>query len=127
AEAGDSAAQYWAGKHVESGNPLYAAAGMLASLWTPDTALETTITLGGGAIGRPLGAVASFAGDAMVASRILGPTGRVFGNTFYAGRQGFANHGHVRLGWSFNKKTEKLEFAFRIGKDHLSLFERVAP
>jgi RHS repeat-associated protein len=57
----------------------------------------------------------------------LGPGGRVFGNTFYAGQQGFLNHGFVRLGWSFNAETNLLEFAFRIGKEHFPLFSIVPP
>lgn len=52
--AGDSAAQYWANRQVETGNPLYVLPGLAASLWTPDTATTTAITLGtvgGGAVG----------------------------------------------------------------------------
>jgi hypothetical protein len=44
-EAGDSAAQYWADLHVQTGNPLYAVPGVFASMWTPDTAIETGLTL----------------------------------------------------------------------------------
>lgn len=45
-QAGDSAAQYWADMQVSTGNSLYAIPGMLASLWTPDTAVGTAFTLG---------------------------------------------------------------------------------
>jgi hypothetical protein len=45
-EAGDRAAQYWADMQVRTGNPLYAVPGTLASLWTPDTATTTALTLG---------------------------------------------------------------------------------
>jgi hypothetical protein len=57
-EAGDSAAQYWADLHVKTGNPLYAAPGVLASLWTPDTAMSTAITLGTAGAGSALGQAA---------------------------------------------------------------------
>lgn len=50
-EAGDSAAQYWANKQVETGNGLYMIPGLLASLWTPNTAAETTATLLSGGVG----------------------------------------------------------------------------
>jgi hypothetical protein len=50
-DAGDSAAQYWANKQVETGNGLYIIPGMLASLWTPETAAATAITLGTGGLG----------------------------------------------------------------------------
>jgi len=42
---GDSAAQYWADKQVETGNPLYAIPGLFASLWTPCTSDKTFATL----------------------------------------------------------------------------------
>lgn len=58
-EAGDSAAQYWADRQVQTGNPLYAVPGALASLWTPDTAVSTAFTLatagGGGLLGEAAG------------------------------------------------------------------------
>ena len=57
-EAGANAAQYWADLHVKTGNPLYGVPGALASLWTPDTAVDTTLTLGSaglGAIGQRTG------------------------------------------------------------------------
>jgi len=46
ASAGDRAAQYWADRHVQTGNPMYAVPGVFASLWTPDTAGYTAVTLG---------------------------------------------------------------------------------
>lgn len=46
AAAGERAAQYWADLHVQTGNPLYAVPGVFASLWTPDTAGYTAVTLG---------------------------------------------------------------------------------
>ena len=49
---GDEAAQYWADKLIQTGNPLYAIPGLLASLWTPCTSDATITTLaGGGAAG----------------------------------------------------------------------------
>ncbi len=42
---GESAAQYWADRAVQTGNPLYHVAGALAALWTPDTSDATTATL----------------------------------------------------------------------------------
>lgn len=45
-EAGENAAQYWADLQVQTGNPLYAFPGSLASMWTPDTAVATGLTLG---------------------------------------------------------------------------------
>jgi RHS repeat-associated protein len=44
-DAGANAAQYWANLQVETGNPLYAFPGVLASMWTPDTAMYTVSTL----------------------------------------------------------------------------------
>jgi hypothetical protein len=69
-QAGDSAAQYWAGLHVATGNPLYAIAGTLASLWTPDTAVETAKTLlgsGGGSLGVQLGREITFGRNVRIA------------------------------------------------------------
>jgi RHS repeat-associated protein len=42
---GDSAAQYWADKQVQTGNWLYAIPGSLAALWTPCTSNKTFGTL----------------------------------------------------------------------------------
>ncbi|MDO4705749.1 MAG: RHS repeat-associated core domain-containing protein [Comamonadaceae bacterium] len=42
---GDAAAQYWADLHMQTGNPLYAIPGLLASLWTPQTSDATAATL----------------------------------------------------------------------------------
>lgn len=50
-DAGDNAAMHWANLHVSTGNPMYAVPGLLASLWTPDTALGTAITLTTGGLG----------------------------------------------------------------------------
>lgn len=44
---GASAAQYWADKAVQSGNPAYHIPGAMASLWTPDTSDATACTLTG--------------------------------------------------------------------------------
>ncbi len=44
-EAGARAAEFWADQHVRTGNPLYAVPGVLASLWTADTAVSTLMTL----------------------------------------------------------------------------------
>jgi RHS repeat-associated protein len=58
-EAGESAAQYWAEMEVATGNGWYMIPGVLASMWTPDTAVATAFTLGtaggGGALGRAAG------------------------------------------------------------------------
>jgi RHS repeat-associated protein len=44
---GEAAAQYWADRLVETGNPLYWIPGSFASLWTPCTSDKTALTLGG--------------------------------------------------------------------------------
>jgi RHS repeat-associated protein len=44
---GEAAAQYWADRLVETGNPLYWIPGSFASLWTPCTSDMTASTLGG--------------------------------------------------------------------------------
>lgn len=50
---GEEAAEFYADKQVETGNPLYSVPGTLASLWTPDTAPETIVVLGAaGGLGR---------------------------------------------------------------------------
>ena len=49
--AGESAAQFWADISVNSNHPLAPLAvvpGVISSLWTPDTAVDTTLTLAGG-------------------------------------------------------------------------------
>ncbi len=52
---GDSAAQHWADKQVQTGNPLYMVPGLLASLWTPSTSDTTAMTLAlGGMAGSGL-------------------------------------------------------------------------
>ncbi|WP_223879378.1 SpvB/TcaC N-terminal domain-containing protein [Chitinimonas arctica] len=65
--AGDSAAQWYADKYLETGSPLYYAGGVVASLWTPDTAAETTINLAGGGI-----AAGAKAGFTYASSKIIG-------------------------------------------------------
>ena len=70
ASAGASAAQYWADLHVQTGNPMYAVPGMFASLWTPDTALQTAFTLGtagGGSVGFRFGREITFGRNMRVA------------------------------------------------------------
>ncbi len=52
---GEYAAQYWADRQVETGNPLYYVPGLLASLWTPETSNKTALTLAGGYMARVLG------------------------------------------------------------------------
>ncbi|SRR5947207_5240921 len=42
---GDAAAQYWADKAIETGNPLYNIPGGIAALWTPCTSDATAATL----------------------------------------------------------------------------------
>jgi RHS repeat-associated protein len=42
---GEAAAQYWADRLNETGNPLYWIPGSVASLWTPNTSDETALTL----------------------------------------------------------------------------------
>lgn len=50
------AAQYWANLQVQTGNPLYAIPGALASLVDPCSAGKTSTVLGiGGALGGYLG------------------------------------------------------------------------
>jgi RHS repeat-associated protein len=69
-EAGDRAAQYWAALHVQTGNPLYAVPGVFASLWTPDTATHTSLTLiggGGASIGIRLGRELAFGNNFRIA------------------------------------------------------------
>jgi len=46
AELGDYAAQFYADKESETGNPLYAVPGSLAALWTPGTYQQTSLLLG---------------------------------------------------------------------------------
>jgi RHS repeat-associated protein len=49
---GAAAAQYWADRQTQTGNPLYAIPGLLASLWTPCTSGRTGLALAsGGALG----------------------------------------------------------------------------
>ncbi len=43
---GTDGAQWYADKYIETGNPLYFVGGVLASLWTPETADETISILG---------------------------------------------------------------------------------
>ena len=45
---GDSAAQFWANKMVQTGNPLYMIPGLFASLWTPCTSDDTFAVLSAG-------------------------------------------------------------------------------
>jgi len=52
---GDSAAQYWADRANQTGNPLYHIPGALASLWTNCTSDETALTLGSGLFARIIG------------------------------------------------------------------------
>jgi hypothetical protein len=83
---------------------------------------------GNGAVGGVGVKITKVAGkalaDRLLRSNLFGPGGPLFGNTFYAGAQGYFNYGHVRVGWSFNASTQLLEFAIRIGKEHLKLFVR---
>jgi len=88
--AGESAAMYWAGRHVQTGNPLYAVPGVMASLWTPDTALQTAFTLGtagGGSVGYKFGREITFGRNARVA--LFGNrTGHRFGELPHYHRRG---------------------------------------
>lgn len=52
---GDSAAQYWADRHMQTGNPVYAVPGVFAALWTPGTSDKTASTLAGGYAARVFG------------------------------------------------------------------------
>jgi len=64
---------------------------------------------------------ASIAGPfGAVAGRFLGPTGPIFGTRYFRGAKGpgILNGSKIRLGWSYNEKTNKLNFSFRIGKWH---------
>lgn len=64
------------------------------------------------------GRVAKGATTAM--GRVLGPKGPIFGNSYYrgAGNSGLLNHGKVRIGWSYNANTGRLNFSLRVGKWH---------
>lgn len=59
-------------------------------------------------------------GATTAAGRFLGPKGPIFGNSYYrgAGNSGLLNHGKVRIGWSYNEKTGRLNFSLRVGKWH---------
>jgi hypothetical protein len=46
AQVGDAAAQFYADKESETGNPLYSVPGSLAALWTPSTYQQTSLLLG---------------------------------------------------------------------------------
>jgi hypothetical protein len=89
---GDAAAQYWADKQVQTGNPLYAIPGLLASLWTPQTSDVTAALLGTAAyatvgIPRSLIHYTTAAGARGIASSgsILPSTGAtLFGDGVYA-------------------------------------------
>jgi hypothetical protein len=53
AQLGDSAAQFYAAKEGETGNPLYQIPGAFAALWTPSTYQQTSLLLGlGSGLGR---------------------------------------------------------------------------
>ena len=52
---GDAAAQYWADKAIETGNPLYNFPGAIAALWTPCTSDATAATLFVGYAARVFG------------------------------------------------------------------------
>ena len=45
-QAGEDAAEWYAEKYIKTGNPFYALGGILASLWTTETAPKTSIILG---------------------------------------------------------------------------------
>jgi len=47
-DAGENAAQYWADKAAQTGNPFYNVPGAFAALWTRDTALTTASVLTAG-------------------------------------------------------------------------------
>jgi hypothetical protein len=78
-EAGESAAQYWADLVVEGdkqggvGGFLKGVGGwtggLFASLWTPDTAVETAVTLGTAGVGAGVGAVSRGAAGIVTAGR----------------------------------------------------------
>lgn len=52
---GSQAAQFYADEYVQSDNPLWAIPGGLASLWIPETATQTAITLGTAGMASGLG------------------------------------------------------------------------
>ena len=45
ADYGASSAQWYAGRYNETGSPIYAVGGLLSSLWSPETYLQTTSAL----------------------------------------------------------------------------------
>ena len=72
-------------------------------------------------IGRAVQGAAHLGKAGLAATgRFLGPKGPVFGNSFFRGpgNSGLLNHGKVRLGWSYNAKTDRLNFSLRVGKWH---------
>lgn len=70
-EIGEDSAQWWADHYVATdslgGKVWYGGGGLLSSLWTPDTYLKTSLTLGIGA----------YAGTLLEAPTIIGTTARV--------------------------------------------------
>ena len=60
---GEDSAQWYADQYIKTGRWRYGAGGLFASLWTPDTYLDTTLTLGPVAVGA--------AAKTGVAARIL--------------------------------------------------------
>ncbi len=93
--------QYWANFNAQGSGAL--------------TALSMLVPGGGFARATQLG----FRAGRNLA-RGLGPYSRAFGTSYYRGRglAGFLNNRSIRIGWSFNAKTNELNFVLRIGKSH---------
>jgi RHS repeat-associated protein len=75
-------------------------------------------------VGALAGGIATTLPAALAASPTFGLTSSRFGNTFYRRRAGLSgtgswNRGFVRLGWSFNQKTQRVYFQPRIGPVHI--------
>ena len=72
-------------------------------------------------VGRAVqGAVAMGKAATASAGKFLGPKGPVFGTSFFRGRgqAGILNRTKIRLGWSYNQRTDRLNFSLRVGKWH---------
>ena len=72
-------------------------------------------------VGRAVqGAVAMGKAATASAGKFLGPKGPVFGTSFFRGRgqSGILNRTKIRLGWSYNQRTDRLNFSLRVGKWH---------
>ena len=113
--AADRAVDYWIDADVPYLSPVM---GTLAMSMTDEYAARTSGTLAAGSVAA--GAIRYGPAAARWAGGFLGPRGPVFGTSYYRGygNSGILNHGPVRLGWSYNKATDRLNFSLRVGKWH---------